>query len=304
MDDWFGPTTRTPRSNALMSLPDYGYGPITPTTQGGRQNAMMTAVQEPQRPNDYLAPVAEAISPTMGAYGTGQAAAELSRAVGNRDWKQAAEIGLPMLAMFAGPGARTANKGMLAKAQQMASEGIPRERIWNDTGWFTGADGKWRWEIDDSKTWMPYAEGMRIFEDGPVREVISHQKLEDAYPRVMNRTAEVDINPRRQQNAGVAYMNGNIAVVSPSVANARSLMLHELQHQIQGKERFSPGGSPAEFNGLNDESSQYAMYLRLAGEVEARTVQNRMNLSADERRARAPWLDYDIPESDQIVKNR
>lgn len=43
-------------------------------------------------------------------------------------------------------------------------------------------------------------------------------------------------------------------------------------------------------------------YRRLAGEVEARTVQKRMDLTADERRARPMWEDYDVPERDQIVR--
>lgn len=43
-------------------------------------------------------------------------------------------------------------------------------------------------------------------------------------------------------------------------------------------------------------------YHKLAGETEARTVQKRLNLSSDERRARPPWLDYDVPEADQIAR--
>jgi hypothetical protein len=40
----------------------------------------------------------------------------------------------------------------------------------------------------------------------------------------------------------------------------------------------------------------------LAGEVEARAVQERRNLTAEQRRARPPWLDYDVPEASQIVR--
>lgn len=55
------------------------------------------------------------------------------------------------------------------------------------------------------------------------------------------------------------------------------------------------------------EAQKYAAdtaYMKSAGEVEARTTQKRMNLSADERNARYPWLDYDIPEDQQIVRFR
>jgi hypothetical protein len=44
------------------------------------------------------------------------------------------------------------------------------------------------------------------------------------------------------------------------------------------------------------------VYRRHAGETEARTVQKRETLTAAERQARPPWLDYDVPEADQIVR--
>ena len=48
--------------------------------------------------------------------------------------------------------------------------------------------------------------------------------------------------------------------------------------------------------------ASYEGYRRLAGEVEARTTQKRMDMTADERKARYPWLDYDVPEEQQIVR--
>lgn len=62
-----------------------GFGPMTQATQAGRQNALLSAVAT-DRPNDYLAPVAETISPTMGGYGAGQMMAEGSRAIGQGDY--------------------------------------------------------------------------------------------------------------------------------------------------------------------------------------------------------------------------
>jgi len=43
-------------------------------------------------------------------------------------------------------------------------------------------------------------------------------------------------------------------------------------------------------------------YKRLAGEVEARAVQKRMDLTPQQRAERAPWLDYDVPIDQQIVR--
>jgi hypothetical protein len=43
-------------------------------------------------------------------------------------------------------------------------------------------------------------------------------------------------------------------------------------------------------------------YRRLAGEVEARNVQSRMNMTAPERRATPPWETQDVPDDQQIVR--
>ncbi|WP_196301241.1 hypothetical protein, partial [Streptococcus pneumoniae] len=52
---------------------------------------------------------------------------------------------------------------------------------------------------------------------------------------------------------------------------------------------------------MSDREVGHGLYRRLAGEAEARLVQKRMDLSPEERRARPPWLDYDVPEEQQIV---
>ena len=51
-----------------------------------------------------------------------------------------------------------------------------------------------------------------------------------------------------------------------------------------------------------DTDVAHGLYQRLAGETEARNVQTRMNMSADERRATPPWDTQDIPDIDQIVR--
>lgn len=53
---------------------------------------------------------------------------------------------------------------------------------------------------------------------------------------------------------------------------------------------------------IKDARDPMSAYNRTAGEAEARLVQKRMDLTPKERRARPPWLDYDVPESDQIVR--
>lgn len=53
--------------------------------------------------------------------------------------------------MYAGENAQTANRSMLKQAQDMIDAGVEPETVRQETGWFKGMDGRWRFEIDDSK---------------------------------------------------------------------------------------------------------------------------------------------------------
>ena len=51
------------------------------------------------------------------------------------------------------------------------------------------------------------------------------------------------------------------------------------------------------------ENTGFDLYMRHAGEVEARNVQSRMNMTPAERRAKPPWLTQDMPDEQQIVRS-
>jgi hypothetical protein len=126
---------------------------------------------------------------------------------------------------------------------------------------------------------------------------------------------------------------------SAATPEMRSTALHELQHHIQDYEGFARGGMPetaasqfyddmnkrmseivrkkdratgAEKQALQDEYDRLMnekmkanpndLYRRLAGEAEARLVQSRRSLTAEERRMLHPWLGYDVPPEQQIVR--
>jgi hypothetical protein len=201
------------------------------------------------------------------------------------------------LGMFAGRGAKTADHAKLAQAEKMAAEGTPRERIWNDTGWFQGVDGKWRFEIDDS------AASKTSHGNGPLSKVMAHDGLYKAYPDVAG------IRTVQEPGFGASYYAGNpgpeeityqgpllgrlgswISGVDESPAQLSNL-LHEAQHAIQHREGMAPGARFGE------------AYRRSAGEVEARGVQARQRLTPEQRAARPPWLDYDVPEPSQLFAN-
>lgn len=237
--------------------------------------------------------------------------------------------------MFAGRLAKTADHAALAKAEKMAAEGLPREQIWQDTGWFQGKDGKWRFEIDDSGAkWAGPTEDAAVFSS--LRDVMPHHQFEEAYPK----SGDVLVNGAKGSRA--AWFDPWPAItIGGAVPNKGSSLLHEMQHLVQEKENFARGSNP---NLYVDDAGQSAvaelmaratkgmdpftpeaqaardavwktidanrdalgiptaLYRMNAGEAEARAVQKRADLTPDERRSRAPWLDYDIPESQQIVR--
>lgn len=51
---------------------------------------------------------------------------------------------------FGGRNANAADLDALNRAQEMERQGVAMDTIFRETGWYTGADGKWRFEIDDS----------------------------------------------------------------------------------------------------------------------------------------------------------
>ena len=59
---------------------------------------------------------------------------------------------------FAGDSALNADNKMLQKAKEMYNDFESSESIRQETGWHLGADGKWRFEIDDSQ--------MKVFTSG------------------------------------------------------------------------------------------------------------------------------------------
>lgn len=66
---------------------------------------------------------------------------------------------------YAGENANNADLDALARAKEMQAAGVADETIRQQTGWHTGMDGKWRWEIDDST--------MRYDSSGDIRGAVS-----------------------------------------------------------------------------------------------------------------------------------
>lgn len=74
----------------------------------------------------------------------------LAEAVRNRANKNAAETGDGVRHSYGGRGAENANLDELDRAKRLLAQGVDKDAVRRDTGWFRGADGQWRFEIDDS----------------------------------------------------------------------------------------------------------------------------------------------------------
>lgn len=232
---------------------------------------------------------------------------------------------------FAGPTAKTADHEALAMAQDMKAKGASREEIWQATGWdLEKADKIPRFEIDDSASAdiSPMGIGLPSF-SSKAENMLHHPKYYQAYPE----SAGLRVQYLKDPSVGGRYYDGQGFVASGDRNARRSISLHELQHDAQSREGFARGGNwkamtddPAtvahadelyrdmKSRGVDladDDIRANAMtmaararYHALAGEVEARNVQSRMNMTSDERRATPPWLTQDVPDERQIVRQR
>ncbi len=149
---------------------------------------------------------------------------------------------------------------------------------------FDGVDGKPRFEVDDS------GAKIKNLSDGAITDALDHPKLFKEYPELKNVKVKFDAN---MSDGARGQQLGDTIVINPNMVTTREglkgTLLHELQHNIQSKERFSTGGDVREF--VPKELQKYFdstpeardKYNRLAGEAEARAVQKRMDMPMSER---------------------
>ena len=200
---------------------------------GGTAIGMATA---PDQNGDGVVDAQERMMGGAGGALTGGIAGRGVRALGGRATSApASKFRGPSQQTFAGVNAKTADKVALARAQNMEAEGAGRDAIWDETGWFKGVDGKWRFEIDDSGAKLTGAK------KGPLGAVIDHPELYNAYPDLSS--VQTQIGGR-----GGAYIPSskyNDEMIQAGAEDPRSIMLHEAGgHGVQNREGFARGGNP------------------------------------------------------------
>jgi len=181
----------------------------------------------------------------------------------------AAKMADGTLGSFAGVKGKTVNKELLNKANEMAGDGVHPDEIYGKTGFYKSADGRWRYEIDDSKSNLKadLLKETKWGEDAPVvsikpaefnydtmewsakpllKDVLHHPDLFNAYPFLKN----IEIAPveKGSRNYGSYDWNNNVirmAELKPE--QFHSTLMHEVQHAIQYHEGFVNGSSPKMF---------------------------------------------------------
>ena len=175
---------------------------------------------------------------------------------------------------FAGESSETADKSLLTRAKEMQSNGVDSESIRQETGWYQGYDGKWRYEIDDSET--VFLMGYRdIDHDSTYRldEVLDAPALYEAYPALASyqirmvedmeegATGSYNLDTKEitlLDRLGEAFDEDGEAELRDEM---KSVLLHEIQHAIQDIEGFARGASPSywENSPYRDESAARRM---------------------------------------------
>lgn len=187
------------------------------------------------------------------------------------------------LGSFAGVKSKTVDKKMLYKAQEMEMmEGRFGDDVWEQTGFFRGADNRWRYEIPDNTSklktddlhvdktivdnptgWTSasnhgeVSETLRVRDNGrdmfgkpefPTRlpHILDHPELYEAYPHL--KATKILPMPEGSRSIGFARPWDNEIYMSPMApAEFKNVLHHEIQHIIQEHEGFAKGGNDQMF---------------------------------------------------------
>jgi predicted DNA-binding protein len=163
------------------------------------------------------------------------------------------EEAFPLFAgVLGGVYAVKAPKSKLVEAQELELKGLPKEGIWQRTGWIKGPENKWRFEIDDKSARI-------LLNEDKINEILSapnkkvkledllyHEELYNQYPELKELPIYIDEKLPAKTNAIFIpkAKDGSPAIrIRATALRDPSTLLHEIQHYIQYKEGFGIGTS-------------------------------------------------------------
>lgn len=206
-------------------------------TGGNRLDVWKTGRFEPTF--DVLANVA------LPAVGTGQVVARTTK-------------NLPVGASIMGPESASWKPEMAFQAGKMEAKGAKPDEIYEATGMVRGLDNQWRTELSDQFAKMKQGEkfdeihrrgglnGVWAKENVLVKDVFEHPELLEAYPhlaeiKVVTHKADTPLRGSYNQKKNEISIREDL-----DPEEAKSVMLHELTHSIQGKEEFNRGANASQ----------------------------------------------------------
>lgn len=213
----------------------------------------------------------------------------------------AAARGQDPLFAFAGESAQGADQRALGTARERIESGESPETVRQETGWFQGADERWRFEIsDDGAAFLPFVDGSAgELWTKSLDEVIDHPRLFAAYPSLRDIDVLSADGMGRKRGQYSAGRNEILINSRMDAMDQLSTLLHEVQHGIQHAEGFATGGRPESYRlppmrerwlkdrvqAMERESAEYArdvMESYRAGELTADQAQQQIQQRADE----------------------
>lgn len=149
-----------------------------------------------------------------------------------------------LLYQFAGVNSDTADISSLMAAVKLSESGQSNRAIYQQTGWFKGVDGRWRYEISDADAdWtgnFDILPGLMV----SLGEVLDHPALFAAYPNLSDMTVSFVPDSGLGERGAFFPSQNLIEINAERDADAMlSTLLHEVQHSIQELEDFARGGS-------------------------------------------------------------
>lgn len=181
--------------------------------------------------------------PTQEAQRTSSAIRKETSAASDR------KTGPPARFSYAGRNANGANLESLREAQEMQQAGADMESIRKATGWHEGMDGKWRFEINDSRMQLR-ADAADIPNYTTLGELVDAPELFEAYPDMADLSVTFH-TLEDGQNGGYSRKFDSIELSRDLKNRPEALLnsiIHEAQHAIQNREGFASGANPAYWN--------------------------------------------------------
>lgn len=198
---------------------------------------------------------------------------------------------------YAGENARTANLLELKTAKKRLKEGDDPETIRQETGWFQGLDGKWRFEINDEalefseygefsengdfalfkklqnkldRTPEEMKEFIRVAQEYVDQEnwptdlatYVKHDALFAAYPELKDIRLRYTYFPEETKASGIYSPEDNTVYLNRRDLNntkaIKRVLIHELQHAVQRIEGFARGSSGVDWVSRIENGEQVA----------------------------------------------